>query len=61
MSTEKPRCPYCGWIDSEVKDSRGSWRRRQCKVCKDRFSTREIVIPSVNPRHRPKLQHPTLF
>lgn len=41
------KCPYCGYIDTEVVDSRvvnegrGIRRRRQCMSCKKRFTTYE--------------------
>ena len=43
------RCPYCGYQDSRVIDSRtksnGSSirRRRECLSCKRRFTTREYI------------------
>jgi transcriptional repressor NrdR len=43
------RCPFCGDIDSQVKDSRSSEdgaairRRRQCEGCGARFTTFERV------------------
>ncbi len=43
------KCPYCGAIDSKVIDSRPTddaariRRRRECLVCKKRFTTYEIV------------------
>ena len=43
------RCPYCGYIDSKVIDSRtksnGSIirRRRECISCKRRFTTKEYI------------------
>ena len=41
-------CPHCGScrtgvIDSEVKDGR-TRRRRECKRCKQRFTTVEIYV-----------------
>lgn len=41
------RCPYCGWHDSKVLDSRGAEegeairRRRECFGCRRRFTTFE--------------------
>lgn len=41
------RCPYCGWHDSKVLDSRGAEegeairRRRECLGCRRRFTTFE--------------------
>lgn len=46
MSLEKPRCPYCSSDRSSVIDSRGSWRRRECLDCNERFSTDETVRPA---------------
>ena len=41
------RCPYCGYQDSKVVDSRtvndGIRRRRQCLHCSRRFTTYERV------------------
>jgi transcriptional repressor NrdR len=43
------RCPFCGEIDSQVKDSRSSEdgaairRRRQCEGCGARFTTFERI------------------
>ena len=43
------RCPYCGYQDSKVIDSRtksnGSniRRRRECLSCKKRFTTKEFI------------------
>lgn len=43
------RCPFCGHLDSQVKDSRPAEdgaairRRRQCEACDARFSTFERV------------------
>jgi len=40
-------CPYCGYSDSKVTDSRvvenGIRRRRECQECGDRFTTYERV------------------
>lgn len=42
-------CPYCGYIDSKVIDSRevndGIRRRRQCLRCEMRFTTYERLQP----------------
>jgi transcriptional repressor NrdR len=43
------RCPYCGFADTQVKDSRPAEdgasirRRRQCEACGGRFTTYERV------------------
>ncbi len=41
------RCPYCGYVDTKVTDSResedGIRRRRECLDCKRRFTTYERV------------------
>lgn len=43
------RCPFCGCVDSQVKDSRPSEdfssirRRRQCPKCNGRFTTYEYI------------------
>ena len=41
------KCPYCGFEDSKVIDSRPAEdrkrRRRECLSCKKRFTTYEIV------------------
>lgn len=43
------KCPFCGFEDSQVKDSRSSddnssiRRRRECTNCKQRFTTFERV------------------
>ena len=43
-------CPYCGYCDSKVIDSRdvddGIRRRRQCLKCNSRFTTYERLQPS---------------
>ena len=43
-------CPYCGYIDSRVIDSRdvneGIRRRRQCLSCGSRFTTYERLQPA---------------
>jgi len=42
-------CPYCGYDDSRVIDSRdvdeGVRRRRQCLKCESRFTTYERILP----------------
>jgi transcriptional repressor NrdR len=42
-------CPYCGYFDSKVIDSRdvndGIRRRRQCLQCEARFTTYERIQP----------------
>ena len=44
------RCPYCGYLDSKVIDSRdvqdGIRRRRQCLSCGSRFTTQERLQPA---------------
>lgn len=43
------KCPYCGYYDSKVVDSRGNEaisvtrRRRECLECKKRFTTFERI------------------
>ncbi len=43
------KCPFCGWTDSKVVDSRPTEdgerirRRRECTKCSKRFTTFEIV------------------
>ena len=43
------KCPFCGYTDSKVIDSRPSIdgatirRRRECLVCAKRFTTHEII------------------
>ena len=45
----KMRCPYCGFVESKVIDSRPTEesekirRRRECMQCQKRFTTYEIV------------------
>jgi len=43
-------CPYCGYYDSKVTDSRGVndgiRRRRQCLSCGSRFTTSEQLQPA---------------
>ncbi len=45
------KCPYCGFVDSRVIDSReasdGIRRRRQCIECNQRFTTYERLQPLV--------------
>jgi len=42
------QCPYCGYEDSRVVDTRetsgGIRRRRECKKCQQRFTTYERVM-----------------
>jgi transcriptional repressor NrdR len=44
------KCPYCGFTDSKVIDSRdvndGVRRRRQCLSCKARYTTYERLQPA---------------
>ncbi len=59
------KCPFCGHVDSQVKDSRPSddgaaiRRRRSCPNCGGRFTTfervqlRELVILKRNGRRTP--------
>jgi transcriptional repressor NrdR len=60
--TPKIACPSCGDYDSKVTNTRprtsgGVYRRRECLVCKHRFSTLETVYryPSTKfqPAHKP--------
>jgi transcriptional regulator NrdR family protein len=51
-------CPYCGYPDLRVIDTRlenNGYRRREClnPECQDRFTTRETVVWSRTPKHRP--------
>lgn len=47
---ERLKCPACGHPHSAVKDSRltdqgeAIWRRRQCRECGHRFSTKEQIV-----------------
>ena len=46
------KCPYCGYIESRVTDSRDQGgsihRRRRCEHCHQRFSTVEhVVLPEL--------------
>lgn len=59
------RCPYCGSIDTQVKDSRPTEdssvirRRRVCPSCNERFTTfervqlRELTVLKRNGRRAP--------
>ena len=42
------RCPYCGYVDSKVTDSRDNGetvqRRRRCERCNERFTTMERIV-----------------
>ena len=46
------KCPYCGYLEDRVVDSRSSKngrsirRRRECLHCSERFTTYESVQPS---------------
>lgn len=48
------QCPHCGGSDSKVIATRGTlyqayvYRRRKCKACHARFSTRETIIESAD-------------
>ena len=46
------RCPYCGGTDIRVIDTRpagdGIRRRRECQVCKRRFTTYEHIAPELS-------------
>lgn len=49
---ESMKCPYCGYIESRVTDSRDQGgsihRRRRCEHCHQRFSTVEhVVLPEL--------------
>ncbi len=52
------KCPYCGYIDSKVTDSRNTpesgsiRRRRECLKCQKRFTTFETVELTVQVRKR---------
>ncbi|HEX6798573.1 MAG TPA: transcriptional regulator NrdR [Ktedonobacterales bacterium] len=46
------KCPYCGFVESRVIDSRDQGgvihRRRRCEHCQERFSTVErVVLPEL--------------
>lgn len=59
------RCPFCGHLDTQVKDSRPSddgasiRRRRSCPECNSRFTTfervqlRELIVVKKNGQKRP--------
>ena len=59
------RCPYCGSVDTQVKDSRPTEdssvirRRRVCPTCNERFTTfervqlRELTVLKRNGRRTP--------
>ena len=59
------RCPYCGGLDTQVKDSRPSddnaaiRRRRVCPACGGRFTTfervqlRELTVMKKNAQREP--------
>jgi transcriptional regulator NrdR family protein len=60
--SEKPKCSFCGSDYSRVIDTRGSWRRRECDACNERFSTAEVVVRSSSPKHRAAVkQQPGLW
>lgn len=52
------KCPYCGFIDSKVTDSRSAGetnairRRRECLKCCKRFTTFETVELSIQVQKR---------
>lgn len=52
------KCPYCGYIDSKVTDSRNTpesnaiRRRRECLQCQKRFTTFEAIELTVQVRKR---------
>lgn len=59
------KCPFCGFADTQVKDSRPNEdntmirRRRECPKCRARFTTtetvqlRELVVIKKNGERRP--------
>lgn len=59
------KCPFCGYDDTQVKDSRpydegaGIRRRRQCPSCNERFTTlervqiRELIVVKRDGTKRP--------
>lgn len=59
------KCPFCGFIDTQVKDSRPSEddmtirRRRYCPKCDSRFTTfervqlRELIVVKRNGERKP--------
>ena len=59
------KCPFCGYDDTQVKDSRpydegaGIRRRRQCPRCNERFTTlervqiRELIVVKRDGTKRP--------
>ncbi len=67
------KCPFCGFLDTQVKDSRPNEdntmirRRRECPKCHARFTTaetvqlRELIVIKRNGERRPfdrdKLMH----
>ena len=46
------RCPYCGGTDIRVIDTRPAGdrirRRRECRICKRRFTTYEYIAPELS-------------
>jgi transcriptional regulator NrdR family protein len=49
-------CPSCGSDLLCVRDRRGTWRRRECRDCSERFSTRETIVSSTEPKHRARFR-----
>lgn len=54
------KCRACGSDKSKVVDSRaqedgGRWRRRECLVCEQRFSTIEIYVEEAEGRRKAAL------
>jgi len=60
-------CPKCGYRDSSVVDSRAQAssirRRRECFVCRNRFSTLEVlaVVSKSKPRVLVPAEDPKLI
>ena len=60
------RCPYCGYRESKVVDSRPAdegasiRRRRECLSCEKRFTTYETVEISAYGGHQEGRQPPEL-
>lgn len=58
MTTAKLCCPTCGQFESRVIDSRPTdaneaiWRRRQCRHCGEKFSTKESIVPTIRPTEK---------
>lgn len=38
-------CPFCGWPETRVVDTKRPRRRRECQnlACKRRYNTREVI------------------